>query len=411
MSDAPVGVIEGYYGPPWSFDDRTRCIDVVAEHGGNAYVWAPKSEPRHRDSWREPFTRDEISGFASLVTRSEQVMVSIGLTPGADATVDEVVAKLQPALDVGCRGITLCFDDLPELSAAEIHRTITNAVAERTGTTVWLVPTHYAGVHGSPYLTALFDGLRDDVLVMWTGEHVVNDSITASHARARVAAARGRRPLLWDNTPVNDAVMSPLLHLGPYTGRESTLRGELAGLLLNPMQSVTASLPTIVSALTWWKGGDPLRAWSETVDGLGLRVLAEATAFPGDPHWPGAEPPREWLSAVARLPDHEPYLQPWVDAARDGARVCLAAREVIDGLDAGATPSSLVGRFLPLVALGAWLRATVRTLGSGPRTRPVWTQDANGRFAPTDRSIVSTESIPERFVAIANAALAHRPHP
>jgi hypothetical protein len=402
-----MGVIEGYYGQPWTFEERAACIDVLARHGGNTYVWAPKSEPRHRDAWREPFTPDELNGFAMLAARSPDVMVSIGLTPGDDASVDDVVTKLAPALGVGCHGITLCFDDLPELAAAERHRTISNGVAERTGATVWVVPTHYAGLSGSAYLTALLDGLRDDIAVMWTGEHVVTDRITVGDARARTAVTAGRAPLLWDNTPVNDALMTSLLHLGPYTGREPALRDHLSGLLLNPMPSMTASLPTIVSACAWWNGNDPQRAWEETVDELGLRHLAEATAFPGDPHWPGDVPSRKWLTAIAAMPDNDdPFVQPWIDAARAGARLSLAALDAIDALDAGARPSSLVGQFVQMTGLDGWLRSTVRTLGSGPRTRPVWTQDDEGHFAPTSDALVFTESIPERLVAAAHAALA-----
>jgi hypothetical protein len=396
----PIGVIEGYYGTPWTFDERARCIDELARHGGNAYVWAPKSEPRHRDRWDEPFTADELDGFASLANRSPDVMVSVGLTPGAQATVDQVAAKVHPVLESGCKGVTLCFDDLPVLEAATHHRTLANHIAEDTGVAVWVVPTHYAGHHGSPYLDALLDGLRDDILVMWTGEHVVNDTITADTADARRGVTADRAPLLWDNTPVNDALMTSLLHIGPYIGRDDDLRDSLSGLLINPMESLTASLPTLMSALAWWHGRDAEGAWASTVDELGLRLLAEATAFPGDPHWPGHSPSAEWLAAVAEMSDDvDPYLQPWVAAARHGARVCLAALALVEDVSSGEAPSSLARRAIPMLGLDAWLRTPVRTLGSGPRNRPVWTQDGAGEFAPTAASIELTSSIPEYLVA------------
>ena len=59
------------------------------------------------------------------------------------------------------------------LDAATKHRDLANALIEQLKTQVWLVPTHYAGTTSSPYLEQLFDGLHQDVLVMWTGEHVV----------------------------------------------------------------------------------------------------------------------------------------------------------------------------------------------------------------------------------------------
>ena len=403
-----MGVIEGFYGTPWTVDEREECIGVLAANGADTYVWAPKSEPRHRDAWNEPFTPDELAGFGRLAAVDHAVTVSVGLTPGADATVDDVVAKLAPALDRGCRGITICFDDLPVLDSAHRHRDIANGVRARTGVHTWLVPTHYAGMSASPYLDALVDGLDEDVLVMWTGSHVVTDSVTAADADARAAVTAGRAPLMWDNTPVNDAMMSALLHLGPYAGREPALRGRIGGLLMNPMVQMRASLPTVESACAWWRGDDPVAAWESSVDRLGLRVLAGATAFPGDPHWPGDVPSRGWLESVAGMELDDESLRPWVEAARRGAGIALAAMDVLDLLSSGADQPLVTRRFLGLVGLGAWLREPVRTLGSGPRSRPVWTQDGNGRFVPTAGSLVATQSIPETLVARVNEALANR---
>ena len=408
VGSRPVGVIEGFYGTPWTVDERVECMQVLAAHGADTYVWAPKSEPRHRDAWDEPFTPGEISGFARLSTCASGVSVSVGLTPGGAATSDAVLAKLAPALEVGCAGVTLCFDDLPVLDAARRHADIANDVVARTGLPTWLVPTHYAGMSGSPYLDTLVGELDERVLVMWTGSHVVTDSITFHDARRRADVTGGRAPLLWDNTPVNDAMMTALLHVGPYHGRDSDLRGELSGLLINPMPAMRASLPTIESACAWWRGDDSVQAWSAAVDRLGLRLLAEATSFPGDPHWPGDAPSREWLGSVAELDVADDVVRPWVEAARRGATIALAAIDALDALDAGEEGAALTRHFLRLLGIGEWMREPVRTLGSGPRTRPVWTQDADGHFAPTAGSIMPTESIPERLLARVNSALARR---
>ena len=52
------------------------------------------------------------------------------------------------------------------------------------------------------------------------------------------------------------------------------------------------------------------------------------------------------------------------------------------------------------------LRNEARTLGAGPRTRPVFTQDGTGRFAVTGGAVTLTRSIPEALVSDAFAALA-----
>lgn len=413
MNESPAGhtpvfgVIEGFYGDPWSHAERLACIDALASWGADAYVWAPKSEPRHRDAWAEPFTEQEVAQFAELIARDRRVMVSIALTPGSTATIDDITAKLRPVVAAGCRTVTLCFDDLPVLDAGAHHRDLANATAAAMDVDVWLVPTHYMGTEPSSYLDTLVDGLSDRVTLMWTGVSVVADSIPTEHAIARASSAGGRLPLLWDNVPVNDGFMGGYLHLGPYAGRPAALRDTVSGVLLNPMPSMRASLPTIESACAWWRGDDPVEAWRRAVDRDGWRLLAEATAFPGDPHWPGDRPGREWLAAVAALtPLDDPDIDPWIDTCRAGARICLAACDVLEGLAAGAPRSSLTSRFFRTVDVIRWLQLPQRTLGAGPRFRPVVVADARGDFAPTSQCLVFTTSIVERYLGDVNDALA-----
>lgn len=372
-----VGVIEGFYGTPWTWRERRETADLLVEWGADWYVWAPKSEPRHRDRWRDPFEPSEVAGFSDL--RRSGIRVSIGLTPGADATVDDVVAKLA-AVEGGADGFTLCFDDLEEHDAGTRHARIANGVASAFGRPVWVVPTHYAGTATSPYLGALLDDLAPEIEVMWTGETVVCDSILAAHADARARTCSGRRPLLWDNTPVNDAMMRDLLHLGPYAGREESLRGRISGVLVNPMEFALASRPTLRSAVAWARGRDHVAEWRDEVERLGLGLLAEATSFPGDPHWPGDAPPLPWWEAVRDMPDPvDDRLSGWVASARAGAAVAV---ELLGLEDRTAEPSSAA----PLVgaALGwrAWRNGSGPcTLGRGPRVRPVFSQDGSGRFS------------------------------
>jgi hypothetical protein len=387
------GIIEGFYGPPWSHDARLDFLDFLVEHGGNTYVWAAKLEPRHREKWAEAFTDSELHQFSELAQRQQQVQVLIGITPGSEATTKQLADKLRPAVERGCHGIVLSFDDLPVLNAATKHRDLANELIEELKTQVWLVPTHYAGTTSSPYLEKLFEGLHKDVLVMWTGVHVVNDSITARDAQLRTAACQNRKPLLWDNTPVNDAIMSESLHLGPYASREITMRDEISGMLLNPMEFALASRPTIASALAWVRGGDALSAWETYVATHGLTEIASATAFPDDPHWPGARPSDEWWQSVADMnpSELESGCQPWVDAAKQGAALVLSARKLL--AETGDPEISVLGRFHLAVKWRTWKRLPVLTYGGGPRIRPVVTNDENGKFAYRNGTVISPTSL------------------
>ena len=213
------------------------------------------------------------------------------------------------------------------------------------------------------------------------------------------SVTNGRPPLVWDNTPVNDALMSEALHLGPYTGRDPALRTHVAGVLVNPMQFARASRPTIASALAWCQGRDHLAAWRTVVDSLGLRILAEATAFPDDPHWPGARPTAEWWTSVANIDPElalaavESDIRPWVDAARDGARLALAA------LSADIDPDrSTRARFGLAWQWREWSRRPVLTFGRGPRLRPVAANDTSGRFVADPRSFDLSTSLVDDLV-------------
>ncbi|MBJ8193264.1 beta-N-acetylglucosaminidase domain-containing protein, partial [Bacillus cereus] len=52
------GIIEGFYGKPWSFADRMDAVRFMAAHRMNTFMYAPKEEPYHRELWREPYPED-----------------------------------------------------------------------------------------------------------------------------------------------------------------------------------------------------------------------------------------------------------------------------------------------------------------------------------------------------------------
>jgi len=392
-----LGVIEGFYGTPWSHAQRLACIDFISSSGWNTYVWAAKQEPRHREQWNEPFTDDELDAFAELSQRSSSVQVAVGLTPGDGASEHQVINKLLPAIHAGCKAVVLCFDDLPVLHSAQQHQHVAHAVRDAIGVPVWIVPTHYAGMNSSPYLTALCTGLHPDIEVMWTGRTVVTDSITSTDAQQRAKVTGGRRPLLWDNTPVNDARMRPHLNMGPLTGRDNTLLASCSGFLWNPMEEFAASLPTLVSAAAWCRKENAIDAWSSYVDAHNLRLISEAKAYRTDAHWPGDNPSTEWWQAVKELTVSDDQLLPWVEAAKQGAQLALAARQVITA-EHELTQKERNAILFQLMGWAAYQSQEKKTFGAGPRTRPIATQDSDGRFALMPSSIEESDSLVDVLV-------------
>ncbi len=414
-------MIEGFYGPPWIHDARLAWIDLLADLDFTHYVWAAKAEPRHRAAWREPFTDDELARFADLAARQPSVRLAVGLTPGPDATADDVVAKLAPAVRAGASAVVVSADDLPALDAGAVHRDLAHAllaelgglgglVTSRAGARgrdleVWIVPTHYCGVEDSPYLRSLCDGLDPRVELVWTGRHVVNDTVTAADARRR-ADLTGRPPLLWDNTPVDDGPMRDGLHLGPLAGRDPGLLDVCAGALWNPMEFPLASTATVRSAAAWARGDDPVGTWRSDLAARGWMALAVATAHRGDPHWPGElDSADRWHELAGSLPGTaadvglDDGVQPWIDAAREGAAIALEAIALAERLrERGPGTATSVRQLVLASRWREWRRRGALTFGAGPRVRPVLTQDARGEFVATVGSVELDESLVDTVV-------------
>lgn len=296
------GVIEGFYGPPWSFTDRRAVIEFLAARGMNAYVYAPKSDPKHRDRWRDAYDTSELAEFRTLAEHATRHDTRFGfaLSPGLDIEYgngrdrDALVEKLAPLLDLGVAWVVLALDDIPNrpglaVEQAELAEWLLDALqSRRAGLHLTLVPTEYVGIRPTAYLEALAGALPPEVDVMWTGPTVCSPTIAAEDARAWATALAGRRPILWDNYPVNDGTMVRSLHLGPYRGREPALTDELDGVLCNPMLQAHASQVALATAADFLCGPDaydPDESWSRAIAAVGksrTRALGAIAAVCAD---------------------------------------------------------------------------------------------------------------------------------
>ena len=281
------GVVEGFYGPPWTPDARLGLIEFIAERAMNAYVYAPKSDPKHRDRWREPYDEHEAGHFHRLAERAASGGVRFGfaISPGLDIDYthagdrDTLLTKLVPLLDVGVDWFVLALDDIPPrpglaVDQAGLASWLLDALRSRAvGARLTLVPTEYVGVRPTPYLRELAERLPAEIEdVMWTGATVCSPTIDAGQARSWADALGGRHPLLWDNYPVNDGTMERALHLGPYRGRPPELSDELAGVLCNPMLQPYASRVALATAADYLADParyDPAESWARAITEVG----------------------------------------------------------------------------------------------------------------------------------------------
>jgi hyaluronoglucosaminidase len=282
-SDRPFavsGVIEGFYGNPWTHEQRLDCVRFIGRRGMDTFVYGPKDDPYVRRRWHEPYGPDELDRLTELVEAGGEVGVSIGyaISPGLSvhyaSEVDRarLLAKLEQVAGVGVTTFALLLDDLPPVLAhdddraayadiAEAHAAFASAVAGgmAPGRRLAVCPLVYHGRGDEPYLARLAASLDPAVDILWTGRSICSPLLEADEAR-RFAATTGRPPLFWDNYPVNDVAMIWELHIGPYRGRDVGLPAVSRGILANPMELPEASkipLATIADYLSDPEGYDP----------------------------------------------------------------------------------------------------------------------------------------------------------
>ena len=288
------GVIEGFYGHPWTHEQRMRGVEFFGDFGMNLFLLAPKDAAWQRLRWRDPLSVEFVHELRELLDAGalHGVEVSACVSPGlsveyaSDADVDAVVAKFMQLSAIGARHFGLLLDDIPDTltAAADIERYASVAhahadfanrvrarlVAQAPSAHVILCPMHYAGRGTEPYLQVMGDELHPQIELMWTGREICSSYLDISDAVVFDRTSR-RPPFYWDNYPVNDGSMARRLHIGPFHGREAGLHRYSAGLLANPMELFEASLLPLgtVGAYLWnTTAYEPFSAWDAVLADL-----------------------------------------------------------------------------------------------------------------------------------------------
>jgi hyaluronoglucosaminidase len=424
-----AGVLEGFYGRPWSWADRRTVMEHAVAAGLPWYAWAPKSDPLHRDAWSVPFSDEHLAGFADLLT-VEGLHLCIGISPGgrpqgpadeADLSVEDTVAliagKLDPVLQlveaVGSHTpiVMVAFDDLPpDLNDPIRHGEIVAALSEQLDHRALLavVPAHYAGTVRTEYLEAFSESLPPDVMIGWTGPMVVNEHIDAVAAEAFSDAVDGRPLLLWDNYPVNDAVMKDQLNLLPLRGRDSLLSEFCPAYFANAAVQPHLSLPGLLSAAAFCETGAAAEAWDEFEQPVQVALLAEACdgrellrlteLCLADPESSAFDDLWWWMERIEALELDGAMgdeARPWVEAANREAELCLIA---LDLLEREADDEDIPG-----LVLDIWRRwpsarrSTVNVLGHRLAIRPTLTIDASGSWQLAAPSAMTNRNVTDRL--------------
>jgi hypothetical protein len=270
-----LGLIEGFFGRPWSFEERRETVLFLAPHGYGFYVYAPKGDAFLRKRWQEPHPAEEMEALAALRAdcRAAGVRFGLGLSPfelhlhAGGYWKKPLAAKLDRLAELAPDDLAILFDDMrgdiPDLAAKQaeiVHFAAAHGLAER----LIFCPSYYSddpildvafGQRPPGYLDDLGRLLDPAIHVFWTGEEVCSAEFSPGHLD-RVAEALRRRPFLWDNYPVNDgARMSKHLHLRGFSGRPASIADHVAGHAVNPAsQAVLSRIPALTLAESYASG-------------------------------------------------------------------------------------------------------------------------------------------------------------
>ena len=270
------GIVEGFYFRPWSWDERRDMMKFMALYKMNAYIYAPKDDPYHRDKWRLNYPEELYGEIKALVEVANRYSIEFifAVSPGLSAVYsskedeDKLVEKFLSVAKLGVKSFGIFYDDIPEQliheedrkrysSLAEAHADFTNRVLARLKAELGddarmiVTPTEYRGVELGEYFKELSEKLAEGVYVMWTGPLVCSIEISYDDA-SKVSSLSRNRLLVWDNYPVNDYARNRL-NMGPLRNRDSKLYKVIHGFFFNPMNEAYASHISLATAAdyTW----------------------------------------------------------------------------------------------------------------------------------------------------------------
>ena len=285
--DVPYrGVVEGFYGKPWSHMARLRQLEFYGRNKMNVYIYGPKDDPYHRTpDWRIPYPEEEAERMMELVQAAtdNNVIFYWAIHPGQDIKWndedrDNLLQKFEHMYQLGVRGFAVFFDDISgEGTKADKQAELLNYIDDNFIQTkhdvapLIMCPTEYnkswTKLEGG-YLATLGERLNGDIHIMWTGDKVVEtiDMETLDFVNPLIK----RKAFIWWNFPVSDYVQPHLL-MGEVYGNGLDIKDDVSAFVSNPMEYAEASKIAIqsIADYTWnMEAYDSRESWLQAIRDL-----------------------------------------------------------------------------------------------------------------------------------------------
>ena len=259
------GFIEGFYGTPWSHENRMSLMEFGGDYKMNSYLYGPKNDPYHAGQWRDPYPADKLAELKELVEKGHETKVQFVWAAHIGGKIDlaseedfqALCDKFDQMYEIGVRQFALFFDD-----SATNNTDLVNFVtrldkeyikAKGDVAPIIFCPQYYRKDSGSQstinYLKQISQ-FPKDVQIMWTGDNVV--SAIKQSTVDWVTQYIDRPVYIWWNYPVNDLGRASYVHMGPSQGLYPGVTN-ISGFTSNPMNQAQASKISLFSVAdyTW----------------------------------------------------------------------------------------------------------------------------------------------------------------
>lgn len=282
---ASRGFIEGYYGNPWSTEDRAELMRWAGNFKLNSYFYAPKDDPKHNARWYERYTDEELeakikplaeAGNASkcqFVYALHPFMSSAINQSNYSEKIELLKAKFEQVMGAGVRQIAVLADDAGnqgndlyiQLMTDLVNWVSSDEMQEKypgLKTTIPFCPVQYGG-NGESWMS----GMPQEVPIVMTGGRIwgeVTDNFTNTFYNNV-----GRGPYMWINWPCTDNSKRHLI-MGGYTTflHPGVSPEKIQGIVLNPMQQSEPSKVAIFgnACYSWniWTEDKAEQAWEDS---------------------------------------------------------------------------------------------------------------------------------------------------
>ncbi|HHU23715.1 MAG: beta-N-acetylglucosaminidase domain-containing protein [Bacilli bacterium] len=302
-SFARRGIIEGFYGVPWTQEERLDEVDLMNRYRMNTYMYAPKDDEYHRKLWSKLYPETELNQLLAIKDKCSEFDIDFVycISPGNDFDYSSeehftlLFRKLDQVIEHGVKHFGVLMDDIdyklspknkerfnrPGIAHAYIVSRVNSYLKEKLfDHTLIMCPTEYHQNHDSIYRHDLATYLDKNVAVFYTGDAVcaeVIDEKTISSVRNYFD-----HPLfIWENHPVNDFLPGRIF-TGPIQNRSKRMAQYVDGYITNPMNQWLASRVGIVSCAYYaWNSEsyDPEKVYLEVLEKEFPELLPDLKIF------------------------------------------------------------------------------------------------------------------------------------